>query len=184
MRMCSTITVFPEGSMCSGTRSVRWALPRGLLLAVCPSLTITLPSVSSGNGCLAQYALRFGQSFEPGLRPSGDHDKDRADRGLGPMTIRSALITTAISAEVNTAIPSAEFPSHRTEVAASAKTLVAPSVTARAWQVQARTLTARAMMSPRMTRETRDWMAMTILAQGARGMTSVGLNAVELVNPR
>lgn len=49
---------------------------------------------------------------------------------------------------------------------------------------QARTLTARAMTSPRMTRETMDWRVMTLLAQGASGMTSVGLNAVELVNPR
>lgn len=49
---------------------------------------------------------------------------------------------------------------------------------------QARTLTARAMTSPRMTSETMDWRVMTLLAQGVSGMTSVGLKAVELVNPR
>ena len=49
---------------------------------------------------------------------------------------------------------------------------------------QASTLTARATTSPRMTNETRDCTPMTILAQGASGMTSVGLKAIELVSPR
>jgi hypothetical protein len=35
-----------------------------------------------------------------------------------------------------------------------------------------------------MTSETTDWTPMTIFAQGASGMTSVGLKAVELVSPR
>lgn len=49
---------------------------------------------------------------------------------------------------------------------------------------QARTFTALATTSPRIMRERTDWRVMTLLAQGASGMTSVGLSAVELVNPR
>jgi hypothetical protein len=47
-----------------------------------------------------------------------------------------------------------------------------------------KTFTARAMTRPRITRETTDWMAIAILAHGASGITSVGLNAVAFVNPR
>lgn len=49
---------------------------------------------------------------------------------------------------------------------------------------QARTLTARATTRPRISRETRDCTPMAILAQGAMGMTSVGLKAVALVSAR
>jgi DNA-binding CsgD family transcriptional regulator len=44
-------------------------------------------------------------------------------------------------------------------------------------------LTARAMTSPRMTREAVACRVMAALAHRARGITSVGLNAVALVKP-
>ena len=45
-------------------------------------------------------------------------------------------------------------------------------------------LTARAMTNPRMTSDATAWLAMASLAQRARGITSVGLKAVESVNAR
>jgi hypothetical protein len=47
-----------------------------------------------------------------------------------------------------------------------------------------RMLTARAITSPRMAREPVACMVIAALAQRARGITSVGLNAVALVKPR
>src|SRR5262249_43853859 len=47
-----------------------------------------------------------------------------------------------------------------------------------------RMLTARAITSPKMTREVAACMVMAALAQRASGITSVGLNAVALVKPR
>jgi hypothetical protein len=44
--------------------------------------------------------------------------------------------------------------------------------------------TARAITSPRRTKEAVAWTAIANLAQCLSGMTSVGLNAVALVNPR
>ena len=49
---------------------------------------------------------------------------------------------------------------------------------------QVRTLTARATMRPRISSDATAWTDMMIFAQCASGMTSVGLNAVELVRPR
>ena len=44
--------------------------------------------------------------------------------------------------------------------------------------------TARAITSPRTTSEISACTAIVILAQGASGIASVGLNAVALVKPR
>ena len=44
--------------------------------------------------------------------------------------------------------------------------------------------TARATTSPRMASEMSDCTVIAIFAQGASGMTSVGLKAVALVKPR
>ncbi len=49
---------------------------------------------------------------------------------------------------------------------------------------QVNTLTARATTSPRTASEISDCTPMAILAHGARGSTSVGLNAVDDVSPR
>lgn len=46
------------------------------------------------------------------------------------------------------------------------------------------TFTARAITRPRMPSEISDWIPMAIFAQGASGITSVGLNAVAFVKPR
>lgn len=50
--------------------------------------------------------------------------------------------------------------------------------------VYVRTLTARAITSPMMTSEVTDWRPIVSLAQWARGITSVGLNANAFVSPR
>ncbi len=47
-----------------------------------------------------------------------------------------------------------------------------------------RMFTARAITSPMITSELVAWTAMASFAHRASGMTSVGLNAVEFVNPR
>ena len=47
-----------------------------------------------------------------------------------------------------------------------------------------RTLTARAMTRATVMTEINDWVIMTSLAQRDSGSTSVGLNAVALVNER
>ena len=49
---------------------------------------------------------------------------------------------------------------------------------------QVNTFTARAMTRPRISSDTSAWTVMAILAHGASGIASVGLNAVALVKPR
>jgi hypothetical protein len=57
-------------------------------------------------------------------------------------------------------------------------------VPAGAGEGHCRMLTARATTSTTVTSETVDWSIISILAQRDNGITSVGLNAVELVNER
>ena len=47
-----------------------------------------------------------------------------------------------------------------------------------------KTFTARAITSPRIAREIADCTVIAIFAHGVSGITSVGLKAVALVNPR
>jgi DNA-directed RNA polymerase specialized sigma24 family protein len=59
-----------------------------------------------------------------------------------------------------------------------------PGQSARRRPDQVKMLTARATTRPRIASEISDWTAIANLAQGTRGMTSVGLKAWALVKPR